>query len=292
MIYTLGDSFTKFHWPTWSDWLSEYVNEPVTNLAYIGYHNQLIYNQILTLTDKLTPADTVYVMWNGGSQPWSWYDQEWVDANDRRGFFPKPNGDLHFSTKPWQGMWNTHPDCMPSFTEMMVNDFDVFFKTQMLLDHVGCNYFFMFGKNPWLDVRATFKPTYQRNWNRGLIGKEEIKRGQDILELAPMKCMIGLIDWRRFINAPIDPANPGTYTGLWEYMLANKEEFVLNHDTDHHPNTLIHHNWTVEHVLGVEPTHKQKALDLAYQYQSIHIPPYNAPETLCGFNTTLLKTPS
>jgi hypothetical protein len=293
MIYTFGDSFTKFHWPTWSDWLSKYTNEPVTNLAYIGYHNQLNYNLILERAGEITANDTVYVMWNGGSQPGSWYDQEWVDNNDRRGFFPTPSGDLHFSTKPWQGMWSTHPECMPSFTEMMINDFDVFLKTQMLLDRIGCKHFMMFGKNPWLDVRAKYKPTYERNWHtKHFISKEELARANDIISLSPMRSMIDLINWDCVINAPKDPTDPGSYHGLWEYMLSDKSAFILNHNNDHHPNTLIHHNWVVEHMVCTNsPAYKQEAEDLANQYQSIHIPPYSAPETLCGFNTTLLKTP-
>lgn len=294
MIYTFGDSFTKWIWPTWSDWLEEYAECTVTNLAYSGYNNQFIYQQLLESVNGLTTHDTVYIMWNGGSQPWSWYDQEWIDQNDCRGFFPSPDGNMHFTNTPWQGMWRTHPDNMPSLTEMLINDVDIFFKTQMLLDRVGCNYWMMFGKNPWLDVRATYKPVYKRDVPYSKINSKDKNRAQKIMAMAPVKNTLSMIDWNHWICAPKDPFDPAQYTGLWEFMLDEKESFLLNNPEMGHPNPLTHHDFTTQYLLNtlnksVDIIHRNRAEKSAQSALDMKVPEWDPAQSLTGFSEKIVK---
>lgn len=62
MIYTFGCSATKWHWPTWADWLWAYGHD-VTNLAGKGYCHNFINWTLLDIASTITPNDHVVIMW-------------------------------------------------------------------------------------------------------------------------------------------------------------------------------------------------------------------------------------
>lgn len=289
MIYTFGDSFTKWHWPTWSDWLASYTTHPVANLAYPGNTNSSIYNQLLILKNRLTKHDSVYIMWTGSNRVCEWYDQEYVDAKDRRRFLPNTNGDLWFSKQPYLGLYKTHPDALPSFSQMVINNFDIILKTQWLLNQIGCDYKMMFWQNPWLDTREQFVPVYCHTWqNKYNMTKIEIDQAQAIIELDPVAGMLSLINWDKFAVKPCNPLLPKTYSGLWEFVLDNKELVTMSHNTDHHPNTLAHHDWTVLHLLpGCNPILRVDAVDLAKELKSMPIPEHDRTSEILYINKLL-----
>ena len=289
MIYTLGDSFTKWYWPTWSDWLSKYLDQPLTNLAYSGFTNELIYYQLMNLKSQLTKTDKIYIMWTGSNRVCEWYDQEYVTQNNCAGFFPPTNGKLWFTAKtPWQGLYKTQPDCAPSLTEMIINNFDIVLKTQWLLDSVGCDYQMMFWQNPWLDTRDTFIPTYQSTWEkRQGITKSELQNAMDILDLPLVGNMLQSINWQKFACAPVDIANPRQYQGLREFAISDRELVMLNHNSDPHPNTLAHHDWTVRYLVGGANHHRELAHQLAVSTQDLSIPNYDFVECIVGSSIKL-----
>lgn len=285
MIYALGDSFTKWYWPTWADWLAQYTNQSVTNLAYTGFTNQLTYYRLLDLRPQLSTSDTVYIMWTGSNRVCAWYDQEYIDQQDCQGFFPPTDGQLWFTQNtPWTGFYKLHPDHLPSMTQMIIDNFDTMLKTQWLLNSVGCDYRMMFWQNPWLDTRETFSPTYHSSWDqKQIITDEELQRATIILEMPLVKNMLGLIDWKKFVNSPTDIFDPATYQGLWEFTLNSRELVLLNHCSDPHPNTLAHHDWVTEFLLsGVVPTHRTQALKCAQQCQNMSIPDYDFVKCISG----------
>jgi len=289
MIYTLGDSFTKWYWPTWSDWLAKYLDQPVTNLAYSGFTNELIYYQLMNLKSQLTKTDKIYIMWTGSNRVCEWYDREYVTQNNCAGFFPPTNGKLWFTTKTvWQGLYKTRPDRAPSLTEMIIDNFDIVLKTQWLLDSVGCDYQMMFWQNPWLDTRDTFVPTYQSTWEqRQGITKSELQNAMDILDL-PLVCnMLQSINWQKFAGAPGDITNPRQYQGLREFVTSDRELVLLNHNSDPHPNTLAHHDWTVRYLAGGANHHRELAHQLAVSTQNLPIPNYDFVECITGSSTKL-----
>lgn len=284
MIYTLGDSFTKWYWPTWADWLEKYLDQPLTNLAYSGFTNELIYYQLMNLKSQLVKTDKVYIMWTGSNRVCEWYDQEYVLQNDCVGFFPPTNGHLWFTAKtPWQGLYKTRPDCAPSLTEMIINNFDIMLKTQWLLDSVGCDYQMMFWQNPWLDTRDTFAPVYQSAWEqRQGITKSELQNAMDILNL-PLVCnMLQSINWQKFACAPGNIMNPRQYQGLREFVTSDRDLVLLSHNSDPHPNTLAHHDWAVRYLTGGANHHRDLAYELAVSTQDLSIPPYDFAECIVG----------
>lgn len=288
MIHTLGDSFTKWHWPTWSDWLAKYQETPVTNWAYPGFTNGLIYYQLLSIKNRLDVQDTVYIMWTGSNRVCAWYDQEYVEHHQCKAFFPPTNGQLWFGKRPWQGMYKTHPDHLPSITDMIINNFDIMLKTQWLLNDVGCQYRMMFWQNPWLDTRETFVPVYKGTWDTKVqITQIELDRAREIMQLEPVQALIHNLDWSKFVGAPTMVSDPATYHGLWEFALGKKTYINLNHESDPHPNTLVHHDWASMHLLQGANHHANLAEHLAARARCLQIPPYNFIECVTGSGVQL-----
>ena len=63
-LYTFGCSFTQYFWPTWADILGQEFDY-YENWGKLGGGNQFIFNSIIecSLRNKLTPNDTVAIMW-------------------------------------------------------------------------------------------------------------------------------------------------------------------------------------------------------------------------------------
>lgn len=293
MIYTLGCSFTKWYWPTWSDWLAAYSDEQVTNWAYPGHTNQVIYYTLLERMSQLTANDTVYIMWTGNNRCCEWYDQTWINQHDCQGFFPKTDGKLWFSSDlPGQGFYKTHPDYQPSLTEMIVSNFTIIFNTQLLLDRIGCKYHMMFWQNPWLDTREQHRPVYARSWpTKDHISNSEKEFAQYILTIPPVLQLLKQINWAHFIAAPNDITNPLDYSGIWEFMLSSKELVAQNHVTDPHPNTLAHHDWVAQRILCQDPIHRAQALALSESARNMLVPEWSAEEAIIGANLILNQYP-
>ena len=291
MIYTLGCSFTKWHWPTWSDWLVAYSDQSVTNLAYPGHTNQQIYYQLLSLTDAIGPDDTVYIAWGHSHRVSCWYDREWIDQHDVLGFFPNTQGKLWHGHESYQGLWKCHPDYQPSVTEMIVNNWDIIFKTQLLLNQIGCTYRMMFVQNPWMDTREQHIPEYQSSWDRkDIISPEDIDRARCLMKIAPVSQMLKSIDWQKFVMESVDPTDPVSYTGIWDFMLSRKEYVVLAHDTDNHPNALVHHDWAIS-ILNTEPVLRDQAVRIATAALDMKIPEWTAENCIIGATATLNQWP-
>ena len=293
MIYTLGCSFTKWHWPTWSDWLSVYDEQPVTNWAYPGFTNELIYQTLLANLDTIKSTDRVYIMWTGNNRVCQWYDQAWVDQADCAGFFPDPAGHVWVgSGQPWQGLYKTHPDYLPSLTHMMVDNLVIMFNTQLLLKSIGCDYRMMFWQNPWLDTRDTFKPSFSVGWNSTQhITAKEIAQAKIIMSMPTVSKILKHMDWSRVVDAPVDATDPVQYRGLWEFGLSRPEFLDCNHPVDHHPNAFTHHEWMATKMLTVDSRHRQQARDIAVQAQDLTVPNWSGIDAITGHQRILNKFP-
>jgi hypothetical protein len=213
-------------------------------------------------------------MWTGSNRHCVWYDREYVDQKDCQGFFPDTNGVLWYGTENYRGLYKTHPDHLPSFTHMIIDQFDTLFKTQLLLDSIGCEYRMMFWRNPWSDVRENWYPRYDYTWkNKKFLSTTEIIEAECMIEMASVKSLLDAIDWNRFVMPPTSIVDPSSYSGLWEYTLNNKELVLSGHDVDRHPSTLAHHDWIVDRVLcDVSPRHRTEAASLAHEWRDRQIP--------------------
>ena len=286
MIYTLGCSFTKWYWPTWSDWLAVYTNQLITNWAYPGLTNTAIYYKLLSNVASITPDDKIYIMWTGNSRACQWYDHEWINQHDCHGFFPER--ELWFGQSKYTGLYKTHLDYLPSFTHMVVDNLNIIFNTQLLLDRIGCEYHMMFWQNPWLDVRETFKPSFDILWNKKQnISSRELEQAKSIMSIKPVANILENLDWSKFVAPPDSINQPEQYVGLWEHMLSRPELMILSHDKDPHPNTAVHHDWLVEKVLELSPRYTEIAVDLAERVQNIDIPLWSSKEAIDGWDVRL-----
>lgn len=278
MIYTLGCSFTKWCWPTWSDWIASYQSQPVKNLAHSGYTNSLIYYQLLQISENLCQDDCVYVMWTGSSRICEWYDLDSIVQRDCLRFFPETDGQLWFGHDvPYLGMYKSHPDRLPSLSHMQIEMFNTILQTQRLLNQVGCSYKMMFWQNPWCDSREIFKPQFLTTWqNKSSLTAGEINQANCVMSLSIVQAILKQIKWERFIAVGDDPSDPMSYNGLWEYTLGSKELVSMAHQTDPHPNTLAHHDWAVEFLCDKANPHlRDSAYQLARSLRNIVIPPHD-----------------
>jgi hypothetical protein len=291
MIYTLGDSFTKWHWATWSDWMQQYRGEPVTNLAYPGFSNDAIYWTIMEHLPNLTDDDQVYIMWTGANRISYWYDTEFVGGHDIAGFFPDTGGRLWFG-KDYRGLYKAHPDQMPSYTHMAISTFDLILKTQLLLDTTGCDYTMMFWQNPWADTREIFQPSYRTTWDQHgfQLSESEIAAACEIMQIPVVDTMLGRINWWRFLNVS-DITNPNSFQGIWEYVLQHRELVLHKHVSDPHPNVLAQHDWYTQVMApDSEPIYRQQAIEQAKYFMKRVLPEVDYRKEGILNNRNTLKT--
>jgi len=294
MIYTLGCSMTKWYWPTWSDWLSAY-GESVTNWAFKGYGNSNFYWNLLDKVDTITPDDHVIIAWTQNHRVNVWYDRRWADENDVLGFFPDTKGQLWYTNNvPYTGMYRTHPEYQTSFTNMIIDQLQTMLNTQLLLEKIGCKYTMFTICSPWWDGRPTFTPKFQTTWQHLRQAKAiEIEIANDIIGIPPVNNLLKQIDWSNYANAPSDPSNPKDYKGIWEYYIGNKEYVMLSHQTDHHPNSLAHHDFLLEVILkqdSKQGKHRALARQIAEDAISMPIPEFTAGDFVADISTELLDT--
>jgi hypothetical protein len=278
MIHTFGCSFTKWYWHTWSDWLQEYSNDAVTNHGWPGISNDTIYWEILNSLNSISSTDTVYVMFTGNNRQSVWYDNEWITKQDCQGYFPNQKGLLEFSNKPWVGMHRTHPDYEQSLTHMLINQFNIIYQTQLLLEKIGCKFNFMFWQNPWHDVRPKQQPSWEAVWPiKSILEGQALKTAKRLIAtIVPLANLIKLIDWDNFILGPGDPNDPLTYQGLWEFKTVKQtsQQYIeYAHASDPHPDTVVHHDFVVEVILNntVKPLLFDQAEQFANRCKNIKI---------------------
>lgn len=290
--YTFGCSFTKWYWPTWSDWMGVYGHQ-TQNLAYPGYNNKLIYWMLIDRLDTITTADHVYIMWSENNRIPQWYDNEWVIKNDCKGFFPDNNGELWFGSEAYTGLYRTHPEHQFSQTHNIVNLFNIIFDTQQLLKSRNINYTMMFMCNPWADSRPTHGKRFITNWgNKDTLSVADIKLADSILKIRPVRHILTMIDWTTFVEA-VDIMQPTSYTGLMEYYLGKRELVLLAHESDSHPNPLAHHEYLVEKILKIHASTdvQTRALNISYDVMNMKIPEWGVDDFIGLPDAILLRSP-
>jgi len=296
MIYTFGCSMTKYFWPMWPEWLQVYQDQPVRNLAYKGYGSQNIYWNIVDLIDTFTENDHLMIMWPNNHRITLWYDREWIDKNDVLGFFPDTDGKLWFTEDvPYTGLYRTHPDFMTSMNNMIIDNFNTIYQTQLLLESKNIKYTMLFTQNPWIDARPEYRGTnYRATHDRHTyITDEEIDRANKILKLKPIKKLISLINWKHILPKVNDPFDPTDIQGIWEYFVSNKEYVVLTHDYDQHCPPLAFHDFALEIILKQDPTtgkYRNLARQMSEELQSAEIPQkFTSEEFVNGPTSQTLK---
>lgn len=281
MIYIFGCSVCKWFWPMWPDWLKAYGHQ-VRNFAYPGYGSQNVYwNLVNTLDDidkEWCSYDEVIIIWPAAHRIMQWYDQEWVDTQDVRGFFPNDEGRIWFSKEPFLGMYRTHPDYPKSLAHGIIENINLIYQTQTLLEHRGIKYRMAFNQNQWLDVRPIYRPEFQLTYgDRTRLNDGERAMAQHILNIEPVSKMVDRIDWHKFIGTVDDPRDPDSdhYQGIWEFFISKKEYVMYKHDTDHHACAVAQHDYALQKILHQDADQghlRQLSLDISRDCMSMEIP--------------------
>jgi hypothetical protein len=78
-LFVFGCSFTRYHWPTWADFLS-YGYDEYYNYGKPGGGNKFIFEMICEadVTHNFTTDDTVMVMWSSYNRHDLYKDNRWV----------------------------------------------------------------------------------------------------------------------------------------------------------------------------------------------------------------------
>lgn len=293
MIYTFGSSFTKWYWPTWSDWLELY-QEPVTNLAYSGYDTTKIYWGLVDQMHLINKNDQVYIMWPGNTTLSVWYDLDWIEKHDIAGFFPDANGQLWYTKdNKWQGLYKQHPEFHHSFTNLLIHNIQCILDAQLLLEKIGCKYTMLFNINPWIDIRPNYGKDYQIMWDKLLnVDSESLKEANEIIKLSPISNMLKLLNTDNFIGISNDVTDLKSYKGLWEYDIKNKKYILHKNQNDMHPCALAHHDYLLEKILGRNPLsgkYRDLALKITEDCSNMEIPKYRKEDYIATPEMQLLK---
>jgi hypothetical protein len=280
MIYTIGGSGVKWHWPSWSDWLELYQDTPVTNWGAPGYVANNIYFTLLEKHKQITSDDHVMIIWSPVGEKLQWYDPEWIEQQDCWDFFPNKQGKIwHTKDDPWIGAYKTHPIHKASLTHLMVDTLATILHTQWLLDKIGCRYTMMFSVIPWVDSRPIHGPKrkFQTTWNNGIrFNPIEFKTAKKIIKLGPIKGIIDQIDWSRLIGIPESPYDLENYFGMHEFEFGSEhhnEYISLKHKVDNHPSALVHHDFCLKYLIGMDPLlGKFREMAIKISKKSIDIP--------------------
>ena len=291
MIYTFGCSATKWHWPTWADWLWAYGHD-VTNLAGKGYCHNFINWTLLDIASTITPNDHVVIMWPNNHRIVQWYDREWVDEYDCEGFFPKTQGRLWFSQDtPYLGLYRTHPDHDISRTHGLAYSWYSIFQAQLLLESIGCQYTMTWSQNPWLDARPTYKPHFQTRWNMlNQISDQEYEHAVRVMQLSPVRQLLEKINWNAFVDPPQDIYDPSYYRGMTEYNISKKEFVLYKHETDHHPVSIAHHDYAWNHILKQKTSGdlRDLALRISEEARTMPIPAWTEQDYVAPVGSEVL----
>ena len=129
-LFTFGCSFTKYHWPTWADILSQEYDE-FQNWAQAGCGNHFVLYSLIECIqrNKITADDTVAIMWTGITREDRYVDKQW-----------KPLGSvfLEETSYPREYVENfTDP------TGYLITNLAVVESCKRILDSIGCQYYFL-----------------------------------------------------------------------------------------------------------------------------------------------------
>lgn len=128
-LFTFGCSFTQYKWPTWADILGQQFNH-YENWGRVGAGNQFIFNSLIEcqLKNQLTQTDTVGIMWTNVAREDRYVNNEWVIP-----------GNIYTQTTYSQDFIKKFCDIRGYY----IRDLATIHATKLLLDHIGCQYFFL-----------------------------------------------------------------------------------------------------------------------------------------------------
>lgn len=120
-LFAFGCSFTNYLWPTWADIIgSEF--EVYENWGQLGAGNPFIHNALVecSIVNKLTPEDTVMIMWSNMTRHDAYYDGGWHTGGN---LLIEDNKHFGFDLRGFY-----------------VRDLSLIHSAKQMLDSIGCKY--------------------------------------------------------------------------------------------------------------------------------------------------------
>jgi hypothetical protein len=130
-LFTLGCSFTRYHWPTWANILARSF-DLLENWGISGIGNRAIFERLIEVNQskKLTKDDIVIIQWTDPNR-FDLHDKQtsWVGT----GSLLNSNSNLPSIVR--HGFWNEKSYLMHSCNFVLA--------AMHVLDRVGCKYYFI-----------------------------------------------------------------------------------------------------------------------------------------------------
>ena len=77
LVHTIGCSFTKWIYPTWSDYIAKHYDAEVRNLGFSGTGNSIIKKKLYTIEK----SDHVFIMFSGRDRQVQGIDKDCINEN-------------------------------------------------------------------------------------------------------------------------------------------------------------------------------------------------------------------
>lgn len=129
-LFTFGCSFTNFSWPTWADILGREF-DVFENWGRNGAGNCFMLHSLTECNqrNKLTPSDTVIIMWSSIDRQDRWINGSWRTDG---GVY---NGQPEYNKQ--------YLDSFADPTGFLLRDLSVISATRYMLEQIGCKWHFL-----------------------------------------------------------------------------------------------------------------------------------------------------
>jgi len=128
-LFTFGCSFTRYHWPTWADIMSQEYDQ-FENWAQSASGNHFVLYSLIECIQRnhITAQDTVGIMWTGVTREDRYVNNQWL-----------PLGSVYVEGSPYP------LEYIEKFTDptgYLLTNLSVVEACRHILDGIGCRYYF------------------------------------------------------------------------------------------------------------------------------------------------------
>ena len=228
-IHTIGCSFTKWIYPTWSDYIQKHYDAEVHNLGFSGSGNNIIKKKLYTINE----SDHVFIMFSGNDRHVQGIDSDFIRDNAKKN---ETNinilNDLKSDTRSW--FKNLAPISAfvnsKSVTKHKTSKFHNY--CQMLEEIYDCqNYLQVKG----IDYNFSLWQGFYNDLSELRALKQKTANHDEYMENPIYNKIFTSINHDRFFQ--------NIKKGLWEHIISNKALVAVQSKVDMHPSTLCHFDY-------------------------------------------------
>ena len=238
LVHTIGCSFTKWIYPTWSDYIAKHYDAEVRNLGFSGTGNSIIKKKLYTIEK----SDHVFIMFSGRDRQVQGIDKDCINENINN---YEINTSILHSIKSDTQHWFLNSIPLSAFvnkksvTKGVTSKFhdhyqmlEDIYDCQNYLQAKGIDYNFSLWQGFYNDLSKKRNFLLQRHMNH-----------DDYMKNSIYHTIFTSIDHDQFFQ--------NIKKGLWEYMLDHKDLVEVQSTVDMHPSTLCHFDYFKTYIKPV-----------------------------------------